>query len=76
MNSNINTLDEEELFKKIIERLRPPLGDRSTYPDYQGTIGLSALFTMIRLGVFLSTSKALTALSVASVATSLNSEKS
>jgi len=36
MNSNINTLDEEELFKKIIERLRPPLGDRSTYPDYKG----------------------------------------
>ena len=36
MNFNINTLDEQKLFKKIIERLRPPLGDRSTYPDHKG----------------------------------------
>lgn len=36
MNSNINTLDEQKLFKEIIERLRPPLGDRSTYPDHKG----------------------------------------
>lgn len=36
MNFNINAVDEEELYKKIIEKLRPPLGDRSTYPDYKG----------------------------------------
>ncbi len=52
MNSNINTLDEEELFKKIIERLRPPLGDRSTYPDYQGNYWAFCPFHNDQVGSF------------------------
>jgi len=36
MNFNTNTSDQKELFKDIIERLRPPLGEKSAYPDHTG----------------------------------------
>ena len=36
MNFNTNTSDQIELFKAIIERLRPPLGEKSKYPDHKG----------------------------------------
>lgn len=53
MNSNINTLDEEKLFKKIIERLRPPLVDRSTYPDSIGNYwALCPFHTETHVGSF------------------------
>jgi len=36
MNFNTNTSDQKELFKDIIERLRPLLGEKSAYPDHTG----------------------------------------